>query len=192
MTRSWDKLKKEVSVCQQCGLYKTRTKVVFGEGGFEKKVVLIGEAPGKNEDLQGRPFVGSAGRVLDKMLGLAGLSRNDVFITNVVKCRPPHNRDPLPEEIESCFPFLRRQLFLIKPKLVITLGRFALSRFSSGLISQVHGVPKRVKWRFKNKEISFILFPVFHPAVALYRGEYHKMLVQDFKKIKRIINLTKE
>lgn len=190
MICSWDKLKREVSACQKCRLHKTRTKVVFGEGSLKNKIVLIGEAPGKNEDLQGRPFVGSAGKVLDRMLSLSGWRRDDVFITNVVKCRPPNNRDPLPEEIKSCFPFLRQQLFLIKPRLVITLGRFALAQFGQNSISQAHGRPKKVKWKFKNRKISFILFPVFHPAVALYRGEYGKMLEQDFLKLRQVEKIT--
>ncbi len=188
MSASWNKLKEKVQNCRRCALWRTRNKAVFGEGSLKRKIILIGEAPGRNEDLKGRPFVGAAGKVLDKMLETAGLNRKEIFITNVVKCRPPRNRDPLPEEVEACAPFLRQQLFLAQPRLVITLGRFALKKFVDKTITQVYGRARKVKWRFKDQVIEFVLFPTFHPAVALYRGAYQKLLEDDFTKLKRLVS----
>src|SRR3989338_7008346 len=137
-----DELTATMLGCRLCGLCEGRTHVVPGEVSWETEVMFIGEGPGKDEDLQGRPFVGAAGRLLNEMLTSIGMSRDQVFITNVVKCRPPNNRDPLPDEVASCWPYLEAQVKLIKPKLIVTLGRHSMARFLPGLkIFQVHGPP---------------------------------------------------
>lgn len=156
------------------------TQLVFGDGNPDAELVFIGEAPGKNEDLQGKPFVGAAGKFLNEMLEMIGLKREDVYITNIVKYRPPNNRDPLPDEKSAFLPFLEAQLDVIKPKLTITLGRHSLNCFLPDLsISQVHGHPKRFNGR--------VYLPLFHPAAALYNGGMRQTLIDDFAKIPIII-----
>lgn len=156
------------------------TQLVFGDGDPDSDVVFIGEAPGKNEDLQGKPFVGAAGKFLDKLLEMINLPRSRVYITNIVKYRPPNNRDPLPDEKEAFLPYLDKQLEIIKPKLVITLGRHSLNCFLPELkISEVHGQPKRYKGR--------VYLPLFHPAAALYNGILKQVLVDDFANIPLIL-----
>jgi uracil-DNA glycosylase len=158
-------------VCPE--LATTATHMVFGAGNPDAAVVFIGEAPGKNEDLQGLPFVGAAGRFLDEMLDSIGMQRSDVYITNIVKYRPPNNRDPLPEEKAAFLPFLQAQLDVIQPELVVTLGRHSLNCFLPDLqISTVHGQPKRYKDR--------VFLPLFHPAAALYNGAMRQQLLDDF------------
>jgi uracil-DNA glycosylase len=160
------------------------TQLVFGEGNPEAEVVFIGEAPGKNEDLQGKPFVGAAGRFLNEMLEMIGLKRSDVYITNIVKYRPPGNRDPLPEEKQVFLQYLESQLEAIQPKLTVTLGRHSLNCFLPDLsISQVHGQPKRFKGR--------VFLPLFHPAAALYNGAMRQTLIDDFALIPAIIEKIK-
>jgi len=157
------------------------TQLVFGEGNPDSEMVFIGEAPGKNEDIQGKPFVGAAGKFLNQLLEMINISREDVYITNIVKYRPPNNRDPLPEEKSAFMPYLDQQLTIIQPKLVITLGRHSLSCFLPQLIiSQVHGQPKRFKGR--------VYLPLFHPAAALYNGGLRQTLIDDFVKIPLILN----
>ncbi len=165
-------------------LAKTATQLVFGDGYPQANVVFIGEAPGKNEDLQGVPFVGSAGKFLNEMLESISLSRQDVYITNIVKYRPPNNRDPLPEEKEAFKPFLFRQLNVINPKLTVFLGRHSMNSFFPELkISEVHGTPI-------NDGKSRQYLALYHPAAALYNGGMRKVLFEDFAKIPKILSKT--
>jgi uracil-DNA glycosylase family 4 len=170
------------------------TQLVFGDGNQDAEVVFIGEAPGKNEDLQGKPFVGAAGKFLDEMLEMIGLKREDVYITNIVKYRPPNNRDPHPEEKKAFLPYLQSQLEAIQPKVVVTLGRHSLNCFLPDLqISQVHGQPKRVKLSLKsnNDKLEVVILPLFHPAAALYNGAMRQTLIDDFSLIPAIIEKIK-
>lgn len=156
----------EVRVCTKCRLHETRTQAVPGEGDLETEVVFVGEGPGFNEDRQGRPFIGRAGDLLVKLLASIGWRREDVFITNVVKCRPPDNRDPQPDEIAACAPYLRRQLELLDPAVVVTLGRFSMGTFMPGArISQVHGTIRPVDPA--TGAASAMVFAMYHPAAAL-------------------------
>lgn len=182
MIDTLEKIIDEVRQCEKCDLCKTRTNTVPGCGNFDSGIMFIGEGPGRNEDEQGRPFVGAAGKVLDSLLESINLRREDVFITNVVKCRPPKNRDPLPEEVSACYPFLERQLEIIRPKIIILLGRHAMDRFlPNQKISLDHGKPKR-----KNNQV---YFPIYHPAATIYRRELFAELQKDFKKIPKVIEL---
>lgn len=161
-------------------LAKSATQLVFGDGSPDAELVFIGEAPGKNEDIQGLPFVGAAGKFLDEMLKMIGLNRPDVYITNIVKYRPPGNRDPSPNEKQEFLPYLEEQLEVIQPKLVITLGRHSLNCFLPDLqISSCHGKPMRHKGR--------VYLPLFHPAAALYNGAMRQTLIDDFALIPIII-----
>ena len=170
----------EIRVCTRCELHRTRTKSVPGEGPPDARIMLIGEAPGWNEDQQGRPFVGAAGKFLEELLAAAGLQRSDVFITNVVKSRPPGNRDPLPDEIAACAPFLDRQIETIDPEVVVTLGRFSMARWFPGeRISRIHGQPKRVGRR--------LIVPMYHPAAALHQQALKTTILEDFGKLPRIL-----
>ncbi len=181
-----DKLKQEIldnMICPE--LAKGATQLVFADGSPDARIVFIGEAPGKNEDLQGKPFVGAAGKFLDEMLSMIELKRSDIYITNIVKYRPPNNRDPLPEEKEAFLPYLVRQLEVIKPVLVVTLGRHSMEAFLPGLkISQIHGQPKRIMFGTEK----LVVLPLFHPAAALYNGAMRQTLVDDFARIPVIIN----
>ncbi len=162
--------------CTSCSLSKTRTQVVPGEGDEHAEVMFIGEGPGYHEDQQGRPFVGPAGKFLDELIESIGFKRSDVYIANIVKCRPPGNRDPVPSEIESCRQWLDPQIQLIKPKAIVTLGRYSLAKFLPGeVISRVHGVPRTVDGQ--------VVFPVHHPAAALYQNSLRATIEADFKKI---------
>ncbi len=166
----------EVSVCPKCNLCKTRTKAVPGEGKADATIMLIGEGPGYHEDKQGRPFVGAAGQFLDELLASIGLKRADVFITNVVKCRPPENRDPLPEEISACAPYLDRQIAAINPKVIVTLGRFSMQKFFPGAsISSIHGRARKVNGR--------IVVSMYHPAAGLHQASLRNTIVEDFKRV---------
>lgn len=180
-----DELKQKVlddKVCPE--LAAQATQLVFGAGNPSAEVVFIGEAPGKNEDLQGKPFVGAAGKFLDEMLEMVGLKRKDIYITNIVKYRPPNNRDPFPDEKASFLPYLQTQLDIIEPTLVVTLGRHSLNCFLPDLqISQCHGQPKRYK--------GHVYLPLFHPAAALYNGGMRQTLIDDFAKIPIIIKKIK-
>jgi uracil-DNA glycosylase len=173
-------LYEQIRVCQKCILAKGRTHAVPGEGPAEARIMFIGEAPGFHEDRQGRPFVGAAGQYLDELLDGIGLKRADVYIANVIKCRPPANRDPEPVELEACRPYLDRQIELIRPHLVITLGRFSMARYFPGAsISRIHGQPKRVG--------SMIYYPMFHPAAALRRLEWRSLVEEDFAKLPELL-----
>ena len=160
------------------------TNLVMGDGNVDADIVFIGEAPGKNEDEQGLPFVGAAGKFLNEMLAQAGMERGDVYITNIVKYRPPNNRDPLPEEKKAFWPYLLKQLQIIQPKVVITLGRHSMEYFLPDMkISQIHGQAKRIKFG----DHKLVVVPLYHPAAALYNGGLRQTLIDDFLSVPTII-----
>ncbi len=162
--------------CTMCALATTRTNAVPGEGPLDAEVMLIGEAPGANEDKQGRPFVGAAGNFLTELIGAAGLKREDVYICNVLKCRPPGNRDPLPGEIEACNEYLELQIDMVDPLVIVTLGRFSMSRwFPQQAISRIHGIVREFDGRF--------VVPMYHPAAALHQGSLRQVLLDDFARL---------
>jgi uracil-DNA glycosylase, family 4 len=174
------KLYEEIVDCRNCELAKHRTKVVPGEGSEDADILFIGEAPGWYEDQQGRPFVGPAGQFLDKLLASIDLRREDVYIANVIKCRPPQNRDPLPSEIQACRKWLDRQIEIIYPKMIVTLGRYSLARyFPNESISKIHGKP-----RIQN---GIIYYPMYHPAAALHQGALRQIIEADMLKIRQIL-----
>ena len=181
-----DELRVQVESCRRCPLCDGRTQTVFGVGNPHARVMFIGEAPGKNEDLQGEPFVGAAGHYLNELLGCAGLRREDVFIANVLKCRPPGNRDPRPEEIQTCTPFLREQTRTIDPEVLVTLGKFSTQfvlKTQVG-ITRLHGRVQRAG--------KFLVFPVFHPAAALYDGAKREALENDFVTLGQLLHQLDE
>ncbi|MCA9327614.1 uracil-DNA glycosylase [Candidatus Saccharibacteria bacterium] len=165
--------------------------MVFGVGNADADILFIGEAPGKNEDLQGEPFVGAAGKFLNEMLESIGLKREDIYITNIVKYRPPNNRDPLPEEKKAFLPFLQEQLEVIQPKIIVTLGRHSGGAFLPDLhISADHGKPKRIKLALHDdhsKSFPVVILPLYHPAAALYNGGMRQTLIDDFSLIPSIL-----
>ena len=166
------------------------TQLVFGDGNPDADIVFIGEAPGKKEDEQGKPFIGAAGRFLNEMLGTIALDRDDVYITNIVKYRPPDNRDPSPEEKKAFLPYLQSQLEVIAPKVVVTLGRHSTNCFLPDLqISKAHGEPKHVKLALKQSDdvLEVVILPLYHPAAALYNGGMRQTLIDDFAAIPAII-----
>jgi uracil-DNA glycosylase family 4 len=166
----------EVSACQKCSLYASRKLSVPGEGPANAEIMLIGEGPGFYENEQGRPFVGAAGTLLNELLASAGLKRSEVWIGNVVKCRPPGNRDPLPEELTACDEYLERQMSVINPKIIITLGRYSMGKFMPGAkISQIHGQMRRVGNRF--------VIAMFHPAAALHQASLKPTILKDFSQL---------
>lgn len=168
-------------------LKSVATQAVPGEGNPDAEILFIGEGPGKDEDIQGRPFVGAAGKFLNELIGSIGLKREDVFIANMVKHRPPANRDPLPEELAAYAPWLDEQVKIIQPKLIATLGRYSMAHFlGEGLsITKIHGQPKR---NAKGQ----IIMPMYHPAAALYRGNLRSVLLADFQKIPKVLELIKQ
>lgn len=168
--------------CEKCGLSKSRTKFVFGSGSADAKIMFVGEAPGKNEDLQGLPFVGQAGRLLDELLYSIGLDRNEVFIANVLKCRPPGNRDPRIEEINTCKDYLIEQIKIIDPEIICTLGRFSTQLLlgTNKGISSIRGKVFKVG--------GHVIMPINHPAAALYTPSKIAVLKEDFQKIKSLID----
>jgi len=175
-----DAIGAEVAACTRCPLHRTRTRAVPGEGTAATEVMFVGEGPGFNEDRQGRPFVGQAGALLDELLRSVGWSREEVFITNVVKCRPPENRDPEPVEIAACAPFLTRQLAALDPALVVTLGRFSMARFNPGArIGQVHGTFCEADPRSGAPDA--LTYAMYHPAAALHQGSLKATLLRDMK-----------
>jgi uracil-DNA glycosylase family 4 len=170
-------------------LAQAATQLVMGHGNPRSDVVFIGEAPGKNEDLQGKPFVGAAGKFLDEMLAAADLVRSDIYITNIVKYRPPNNRDPLPDEKKAFWPFLIRELQVIQPEIVVTLGRHSMEYFLPGQkITAIHGQPKRVKFGDTN----LVIMPLYHPAAALYNGGLRQTLLNDFATIPQVQKLIRQ
>ncbi|MGQ9548277.1 MAG: uracil-DNA glycosylase family protein [Roseiflexus sp.] len=166
----------EVRVCTACRLHRSAMRAVPGEGPPDAKVMFIGEAPGFNEDRQGRPFVGAAGQFLEELLALAGLRRSDVFIANVIKHRPPDNRDPEPDEIAACSQFLERQIAALNPLVIVTLGRFSMARWFPGeKISRIHGQPRWIDGR--------LIVPMMHPAAALHQPQNRALIEADFRRL---------
>lgn len=185
-----DQIKADIVKEDVCpDLAQTATNLVMGDGNPDSDIVFIGEAPGKNEDLQGLPFVGAAGKFLNEMLGTINMERKDIYITNIVKYRPPNNRDPLPEEKKAFWPYLVRQLAVIEPKIVVTLGRHSMEYFLPGKrITDIHGQPKRVSFG----EQKIVILPLYHPAAALYNGGLRETLMEDFSAIPNIMKLINE
>ncbi len=181
---SLEKIEKEIKGCKKCPLYKTRKNAVPGGGGFQRRIMFVGEAPGRREDELGRPFVGAAGKFLDELLASIGLSRKDVYITNIVKCRPPGNRDPTDEEIKLCSPYLDRQIAVMKPRIICPLGRFSakyiLEKFGFEMdkISRVQG---------RVFEGEFLILPMYHPAAALYHQDLKNELYKSFEVLKSLL-----
>ena len=182
MSTKLGKIAKEVALCRKCRLWKSRTRAVPGEGNTNAKIMLIGEAAGREEDLQGRPFVGRAGKLLDELLKGVGIKREEVFIANVIKCRPPNNRTPRKDEIKACFPYLERQIKIIKPRVIGCLGNSAsaavMKRFGLGVrkIGAIHGKIFRVKSSFG----ALGIVPLYHPAFAIYNARMKNVLKKDF------------
>lgn len=180
MTASLDTIAARVRVCTQCDLHRMRTNAVPGHGNPDAEVMFIGEGPGWHEDRQGLPFVGAAGQFLNEMLQSIGLSRDEVFITNIVKCRPPGNRDPLPDEIAACSAYLDAQIAAIKPKVIVTLGRFSMARwFPNERISRIHGQPRRFG--------DVVVVPMYHPAAALHQSSLRATIEADMAKLPQIL-----
>ncbi len=179
-----EELNSKIANCHKCFLHKDRTQAVPGSGNSKAEIMFIGEAPGKSEDEQGKPFVGAAGKFLNELLQSIGLERKDVYIANTVKCRPPDNRDPRPEEIKTCLPYLKKQILIIQPKVIATLGRFSMNLFFPELkISQAHG-----KIQTKN---NLCIVPLYHPAAALYNGSQREVHLRDFQVLKTLIDKMK-
>jgi uracil-DNA glycosylase len=170
----------EVAACTRCELFRAATHGVPGEGSSNARLMFIGEGPGWHEDRQGRPFVGNSGKFLDTLIERAGLSRDDVFITNIVKHRPPGNRDPLPDEIAACSVYLDRQIEVIDPEVIVTLGRHSMNRYFPGeRIGRIHGQPKTIGTR--------MVVPMYHPAAALHNGALRSTIEEDFRKLPRYL-----
>ncbi len=180
-----ESLRQQASVCTRCRLAQTRTQVVFGVGNPRADLMLVGEAPGFHEDKQGLPFVGQAGKLLDRLLADIGLSREDVYIANTLKCRPPGNRDPMPDEIEACEPLLFRQIEAVAPKVIATLGNFATKLLSGRElgITRVHGREQEVMIGARR----VLLYPLYHPAAALYTPSMLAVLEEDFRRIPELL-----
>ena len=176
----FDDLDQRIKTCTLCGLSKTRTTAVPGEGSRTADIMFIGEGPGFYEDRDGRPFVGPAGKFLDELLASIDLKRENVYITNMVKCRPPNNRDPLPTETQACQPYLDKQIEMISPKVVVTLGRFSFSKFFVGeSLSKARGKPRR--WR------NLMVYPMYHPAAALHNPKLRPVIESDFSRLPSLI-----
>jgi DNA polymerase len=181
-----DEIAAEVRVCTRCRLAAGRTQAVPGEGSPDTEVVLVGEGPGQNEDRQGRPFVGAAGTMLQELLAMIGWRREDVFITNVVKCRPPNNRDPEPDEIAACRPFLQRQLEVLDPALLVTLGRFSLQTFMPGdRISRVHGTARPIDPATGAR--AAVGYALYHPAAALRQASLKETMQRDMAAVPEVL-----
>ena len=170
-----------VSVCVECPLSETRNRAVPGEGPTNAQILFVGEAPGYNEDMQGKPFVGRAGTFLNELLKSVQLERGDVFITNIVKCRPPNNRDPEPTEIAACKKYLDKQIELLEPKIIVTLGKHSLNKFLPGQkIGLHHGKSQVIDGQ--------IVLPLYHPAAALHNGSLRNVILNDFKEVRKVLN----
>jgi len=176
-----DQFHQEIKDCRRCRLSETRSHVVFGEGDPRASVMFVGEAPGENEDLQNRPFVGAAGKILTDLLGRIGLTREEVYIANIVKCRPPENRNPLPDEIEACSSYLWKQVDLIQPRVICTLGNFAAQVLLGRkvAITKVRGQYFQVR--------NFFVYPMLHPAAVLHQGNLRPSLEEDFRNLKAFL-----
>ena len=173
-------LAEQIASCPKCDLAKTRTNAVPGEGNPNADIVFIGEGPGSYEDQQARPFVGAAGKFLDELLASIGLARKDVYICNVIKCRPPNNRDPQPTEISACTPWLDQQLDVLQPRLIVTLGRFSMSRYFPGQsIGRIHGQARKID--------GVLTMPMYHPAAALHQASLRTTIQQDFQKLPALL-----
>jgi len=179
---SLKKVSDEVVVCTKCRLCETRTKAVPGEGSSAARVIFVGEAPGEQEDLQGRPFVGAAGKLLTELLASVGLRRGDVFITNIVKCRPPKNRPPRKDETYACKPYLERQVSMIGPHVICPMGNSAIHSLldSEKSVTELHGIPLEIG------KVTY--FPMYHPAAALYTAQLRRVLEEDFKKLRALLD----
>ncbi len=178
--KALEALHREVERCTRCPLHIGRTHAVPGAGPVTAEIMFIGEAPGFHEDQLGIPFVGAAGKLLNQMLEKAGIARETIYITNVIKCRPPGNRDPKPEEVKACSGYLERQIELINPKVIVTLGRYSMARaFPNEKISRIHGQPRRVDGR--------IYFPMYHPAAALHQPSLRRVVEEDFLKLRDVL-----
>ena len=178
-------LQTQIKEWKGCDLHKTATQAVLGEGSPTAEIMFIGEAPGQKEDELGRPFVGPAGQFLDELLGTIGLKRSDVYISNVVKYRPPGNRDPTPEEKEQCMPWLKQEIAIIKPTVIVPLGRHALGHFFTKLsITDAHGKPQKLS-------DTVTVFPIYHPAAALHNGSLRQALYDDFKALGKFLEERK-
>lgn len=178
-------LNEEIARCPDCELSRTRTHAVPGEGRPDADIVFIGEGPGYYEDQQARPFVGPAGQFLEQLLASIGLRREDVYIGNVIKCRPPENRDPLPQEINACRKWLDRQIEIISPRMVATLGRYSMNRYFPGQsISRIHGQSRRLG--------DVVVVPMYHPAAALHQGSLRRTIEEDFKKLPAILEQARK
>jgi DNA polymerase len=174
------KIAAEITACTKCPLHRGRTHAVPGDGRANADILFVGEAPGFHEDQQGLPFVGASGRYLEQLLEMIGLTRHDVFITNIVRCRPPQNRDPLRPEIEACEDYLERQIVILQPKIIATLGRYGMAKFfPDGKISKIHGQPKRQGGR--------IYYPLFHPAAVLRNQALREVMEEDFRRMKDLL-----
>lgn len=185
MSLTLDEVAAQVRGCTLCELYRSRTQGVPGDGNPEAEIMFIGEAPGWHEDKQGLPFVGAAGQFLNEMLETIGLTRSEVFVTNIVKCRPPGNRDPLPDEIAACSFYLDAQIAAIKPKVIVTLGRFSMARWFPGeRISRIHGQARKFG--------SFVVVPMYHPAAALHQASLRATVEADMLKLPRIIDEARQ
>ncbi len=181
-----DRIAAEVNACQRCPLARTRTRAVPGEGPDDAEIMLIGEGPGYHEDQQGRPFVGKSGKFVEQLLASINLTREQVFIANVIKCRPPNNRDPLPMEMDACTPYLQQQIEFINPLLIVTLGRFSMGQFFSAdaRITRIHGEPLRQE--------GHIILPMFHPAAALRNPQWQKAMYEDAAQIPALIETVRQ
>lgn len=183
------RIRSSIANCRKCNLWKTRKKPVFGEGSLDTDIFFVGEAPGYNEDMQGRPFVGKAGKILDELLESIGLRRSEIYIANTIECRPPDNRNPLKTEIDACAEHLDKQIEIIQPRIIVPLGNFACSYIFEkfglkyGKISDVHGKIFQINTIFGNVKI----IPMYHPAVATYNPDTKNVLLSDFKMIKKLI-----
>ena len=185
MSDSLEQVAAEVNTCKMCPLHHSRTNAVPGEGPADTEIMFIGEGPGFHEDQQGRPFVGASGNFLTELLNGIGFSRDEVYITNVVKCRPPGNRDPEPNEIDACSDYLERQIDLIDPKVIVTLGRFSMARwFPAARISRIHGQARRFGKR--------LIVPFYHPAAALHQPSLRRVVEEDFSKLPQFIRQAAE
>ncbi len=181
---SLEKIEEEIKKCQKCPLYKTRKNAVPGEGRFEKKIMFVGEAPGRREDELGRPFVGAAGKFLDELLASIELSRKDVYITNIVKCRPPGNRDPTDEEIKLCSPYLDRQIAVMKPRIICPLGRFSAKYILEKFGFEMDKISKIQGSVFEGE---VLILPMYHPAAALYHQNLKNELYKSFEVLKSLL-----
>jgi DNA polymerase len=188
LENEFKKVKNEVLNCKKCPLYKTRTHPVIGEGSLQAKIMMVGEAPGYNEDKEGRPFCGAAGKILDELLESISIKRGDIFIANILKCRPPGNRNPQADEIKACTPYLERQIEVIKPEAICALGNYSTAFIMEkyGIAGQIQGISKIHGKIFQSKTLfeSIKIIPLYHPAVATYNINMKKILKKDFQILK--------